>query len=153
MELPLTGGCQCGGVRYRLTRAPRLVYACHCTNCQHLTGSAFSMGLVVPEEAFHLDRGEPRPFLYRRDLDSATPFTRWLCSECGSWLFGGPKPGSAPPGALRTVRAGTLSDTSWLRPAVHFWARSAQPWVVLPHGRHVFDTQPDDLKDWFQRNA
>jgi hypothetical protein len=46
---------------------------------------------------------------------------------------------------FRNVRAGTLDDTSWLRPSVHFWTRSKQPSVVLPNERsHVFETQPDD---------
>jgi hypothetical protein len=33
---------------------------------------------------------------------------------------------------FRSVRAGTLHDTSWLRPTVHFWTRSKQPWIILP---------------------
>ena len=43
---------------------------------------------------------------------------------------------------LRRVRAGTLDDTSWLRPTAHFWTRSKQPWVTLPEGDQVFETQP-----------
>ena len=46
--------------------------------------------------------------------------------------------------ALR-VRAGTLDDTSWLRPTAHFWTRSAQPWVVVPEEDQRFETQPEDL--------
>jgi hypothetical protein len=53
MKLPQTGGCQCGNIRYEITEAPRLVYTCHCTDCQRLTSSAFSMGVVVAETAFH----------------------------------------------------------------------------------------------------
>jgi hypothetical protein len=47
MRLPQTGGCQCGKVRYAITEEPQSVYTCHCTACQRLTSSAFSMGLVV----------------------------------------------------------------------------------------------------------
>ena len=46
MKLPQTGGCQCGKIRYQVTEAPQSVYTCHCTDCQRLTGSAFSLGLV-----------------------------------------------------------------------------------------------------------
>jgi hypothetical protein len=46
---------------------------------------------------------------------------------------------------MRTVPAGTLDDTSWLQPTVHFWTRSAQPWVVLPEGSQRFETPPADL--------
>ena len=57
---------------------------------------------------------------------------RWVCAGCGVRVCNGAKPGTAPPGAFVAVRAGTLDDTSWLRPTAHFWTRSAQPWVALP---------------------
>jgi hypothetical protein len=60
MQLPQTGGCQCGKLRYEITEAPQLVYTCHCTDCQRLTSSAFSMGVVVGETAFRLSGIEPR---------------------------------------------------------------------------------------------
>jgi hypothetical protein len=48
------------------------------------------------------------------------------------------------------MRAGTLDDTSWLRPTAHFWTRNKQPWIVLPDERsHVFETQPDDMFAFF----
>jgi hypothetical protein len=49
MELPQTGGCQCGAVRYEITQAPIMVYTCHCTDCQRMTSSAFSLGCVLPD--------------------------------------------------------------------------------------------------------
>jgi len=143
MRLPLTGGCQCGSLRYEITQAPNLVYACHCTECQRLTGSAFSMGLVIMTEAFALTGTEPRPI--QRTADSGRTLTRWVCPECGTSICNGSDPGSASPGERRVVRAGTLDDTSWLRPIVHFWTRSAQPWVTLPKGSVKFDTQPAEF--------
>jgi hypothetical protein len=60
MKLPQTGGCQCGALRYEITQAPYMVYACHCTDCQRMTSSAFSMAIVLPAEAFRLIAGKPR---------------------------------------------------------------------------------------------
>jgi hypothetical protein len=37
---------------------------------------------------------------------------------------------------------GTLDDTSWLRPAVHFWIRSKRLWITLPESDEIFETQP-----------
>jgi hypothetical protein len=54
MQLSQTGGYQCGKIRYEITEAPLPVYACHCRDCQRLTSSAFSMGVVVPEAGFKL---------------------------------------------------------------------------------------------------
>ena len=73
MELPQTGGCQCGKVRYEITQAPQSVYTCHCTACQRLTSSAFSMGLVVAEAAFHLSGVEPKPLQRVADSGRSTP--------------------------------------------------------------------------------
>jgi hypothetical protein len=52
MKLPLGGGCMCGAVKYEILEAPLRVYACHCTDCQRVTGSAFSLGVVVSDDAF-----------------------------------------------------------------------------------------------------
>ena len=60
MNLPLTGGCLCGSIRYAITEAPQLAYTCHCRDCQNLTSSAFAMAIVVRDEAFQLMGIEPR---------------------------------------------------------------------------------------------
>jgi len=52
LQLPLTGGCQCSKLRYEISEAPQLVYTCHCTDCQRMTSSAFSMGIVIADRAF-----------------------------------------------------------------------------------------------------
>jgi hypothetical protein len=134
MKFPQTGGCQCGALRYEITKAPRMVYTCHCTDCQRLTSSAFSMAIVVAPEAFRFTQGEPRPL--QKTADSGRVVTRWVCPQCGSWICSAPKPGSA------NVRAGTLDDTTWLLPTAHFWTRSKQPWIALPEGSRSFETQP-----------
>ena len=74
MKLPQPGGCQCGALRYEITEAPRMVYSCHCTDCQRLTSSAFSMAVVVPAAAFRLTRGQPRPL--QKTADSGRVTTR-----------------------------------------------------------------------------
>jgi hypothetical protein len=142
MKLPQPGGCQCGSLRYEIREPPQLVYTCHCTECQRLTGSAFSMALVTDTEAFSLVGPTPRPL--QRKADSERTVTRWVCPDCGTWIWSGPRSDAATRDALR-VRAGTLDDTSWLRPTVHFWTRSTQRWVELPKDDQTFETQPKDL--------
>ena len=134
MKLPQTGGCQCGAIRYEITEAPQLVYTCHCTDCQRLTSSAFSLGIVVAAAGFRLSGIEPRPL--QRTGGSGRINTRSVCPECGSWISSPPRDG------LVRVRAGTLDDTSWLRPTRHIWTRSKQPWIKLPAGDQIFEAQP-----------
>ena len=133
MKLPQTGGCQCGKIRYEISETPQSVYACHCRDCLRLTSSAFSMGIVVPEAAFKLGGVEPRAL--QRLADSGRTSIRWVCPEC-SWIAG-----PARGGAIR-VRAGTLDDTSWLRPTRHIWTRSKQSWVSFAEGDEVFEKAP-----------
>ena len=75
MNLPQTGGCQCGKIRYEITEAPQLVYTCHCTDCQRITGSAFSLRVALPQAAFRLTAGEPRAL--QRMPDSGRLNTRF----------------------------------------------------------------------------
>jgi len=140
MKLPPTGGCLCGALRYEISEAPLATYTCHCTDCQHVTSSAFSIAITVLDRAFRLTDGEPR--LLQKTAESGRIVTRWICPECGCWIVGGPQPGASSGEMIRRVRAGTLDDTSWLRPTAHFWTRSKQPWVTLPEGDQIYETQP-----------
>jgi hypothetical protein len=74
MKLPQTGGCQCGKIRYGITEEPQSVYTCHCLDCQRLTGSAFSLGIDIPEKGFRLTGIEPRRL--QRTADSGRVNTR-----------------------------------------------------------------------------
>ena len=134
MKIPQTGGCQCGKIRYEIAEAPQLVYTCHCTDCQRLTSSAFSIGIVIPEKGFRLSGIEPRQL--QRTANSGRINTRLVCPECGTWVCGMPRDG------VHRVRAGTLDDTSWLRPTRHIWTRSKQPWIAFAEGDEVFEKQP-----------
>src|SRR5262245_2102602 len=127
MKLPQTGGCQCGNVRYEVTQEPQFVYTCHCTDCQRLTSSAFSMAVVIPTKAFRVIRGDPQTLL--RTADSGREVARLVCGRCGSWLCS-----TSTFNSTVRVRAGTLDDTSSLRPTMHFWTRSKQAWIALPAG-------------------
>lgn len=88
MKLPQTGRWQCGAVRYEITQPSQLVFTCHCTDCQPMTSSAFSMGAVLPPNAFNLIQGTPQPV--QRTADSGRVTTWWICAKCGSWVFSGP---------------------------------------------------------------
>jgi hypothetical protein len=140
VTFPQTGGCHCGTLRYTVTQKPLAVYACHCTDCQSLSGSAFGIGVIVPAPAFTLT-GSPR--LVQRVLGSGKIGNRWICPDCGVWICGGSRLDIVSPGEMRVVRGGTLDDTSWLMPTTHYWTRSAQPWIVFPEdGVTIYETQP-----------
>jgi hypothetical protein len=134
MRLPLTGRCQCDKIRYEMTEAPQLVCTCHCIDCQRITSSAFSLGITLPETGFRLTAGEPRPL--QRTADSGRLNIRFVCPDCACWIYSQPQDG------VIRVRAGTLDDTSWLRPTRHIWTRSKQPWITFCEGDEIFEGEP-----------
>lgn len=94
------------------------------------------MSLVLPADAVELIAGEPERA--GRALPSGAVSAFWSCPVCHSRLWGkrDDRPGM-------TLRAGTLDDTSWVRPVAQFWVSSAQPWAVAP-GILTYDEQPID---------
>jgi hypothetical protein len=118
---------------------PLLIYACHCTECQQWSGSAFSLSMPVAATAFGLLRGEPKP--WRRVGNSGVQTTYWFCSDCGGRLYAERE--EYPD--IRTVRAGTLDDTSWVWPVAHAYMRSAQPWEQITQ-TECFEVAPTDFR-------
>jgi hypothetical protein len=149
MAAPYTGGCLCGTVRYRVTAEPLTLYACHCTDCQRRTGSAFALSMVVPRDAVLLERGEP--VAYSIAMSDGRIKTGRSCVACGNRLWG--EPVKAP--AIAIVQPGTLDDTSWVRPVAHIWTRSAMPGTVFAPDAVKFERQAGDFavlrKLWSER--
>lgn len=144
VPLPLSGGCQCGALRYEIRQAPLMAYNCHCTNCQRIGGGAFSTPITVLEDAFVFTQGEPRTFEWTSD--AGTRRYGWLCGACGCRIAHG----GTPSIGVLSVRSGTLDDTSWVEPVGDIWTRSAQPWV-LTGDRIRVETQPADYGPFFER--
>ena len=124
----IVGGCLCGRVRYRAT-APALFTAnCHCTHCQKTSGSAFSVVLGVPRDSLVFEGGPIST--YRDTGESGLPVDRKFCPNCGSPLVS--EVAAAP--ALAFLKAGTLDDTSGVKPQMDIWCEQAQPWVPPNEG-------------------
>lgn len=136
--LPLGGGCPCEAVRYELSEMPLLAYACHCTDCQRASGSAFAINMPVATRAFRITQGTPRA---RHKVGAnGVRSALWFCGDCGGRIYG--ERDSDP--NSRVVRAGTLDDTSWVAPAAHLFVRSAQPWERFSDAPR-FETLPPDF--------
>ena len=131
------GGCQCGAVRYRFSGRPLTLYLCHCTECQKQSSSAFGMSLWVPRASFEITSGTPK--FWSRPAASGGQVVCAFCADCGSRLFHA----GAEDSEVVSLKAGSLDDTSWLKPAGHIWTGSAQKWVPL-EGAFAFEGEPPD---------
>jgi len=147
VSLPLTGRCQCGTIQYSVSDAPFVIYACHCTNCQKQSGSAFVLSAAIPEASLTFTRGEPSRFSWTSD--AGTDRYGLFCGSCG----GRSANGQVPSIGMYSLRAGTLDDTSWVRPAGHIWLRSAQPWFSPDPADALCNRQPTDYTPFIERFA
>ena len=138
MSLPYDGGYQCGAVRYQITGEPVVVYVCHCTTCQTQSGSAFGLAARFPKEHFKLTRGALASFEYPGTQGHS--FSNSFCQNCGTRIH---HVHSRFPN-LVSLKPGTLDDAGWLRPELHVFTRSAQPWVMIPDDVPAYETMPED---------
>src|SRR5215472_10674697 len=129
-----TGGCACGAIRYELTERPLIVHACHCRDCQRITGSAFVINLWL-ERKFVRANHEPKSF--RLTAGTGQPHDVFFCEACGTYLWSFYH---AAPGDALFVRAGTLDHPEQVKPDVHIFTRSKLPWLELPRNVQAFET-------------
>lgn len=131
--MTLQGGCACKAIRYTLTARPLIVHACHCRDCQRLTGSAFVINIWI-EKQFVEARGAV-PASYGLAGGSGQRHEVYFCGACGTCVW---SRYHGAPGEALFVRAGTLDNPDAVTPDVHIFTRSKVPWLQLPEGVPAF---------------
>lgn len=133
-----TGGCQCGQIRYILTKRPEVIYCCHCTECQKQSSSAFSISVRVEAQALSIE-GDFASF--SRASASGDAICEF-CPNCGTRLFHR----RACYAHMLNIKGGTFDTASWIKPAGHIWIKSKQTWLDLPEESLVYMEQPDSYE-------
>lgn len=134
----LTGGCQCGAVRYALYAEPTNPHVCHCRMCQKAFGGYFAPLAGVPLGEFAWVKGTPGIF------KSSEAVERGFCRDCGTPLF------------FRyldkdriSVSLGSLDEPARVVPARQYGIESRLPFVGdlagLPGTRTEDDVPAKDL--------
>lgn len=135
MNLPFSGGCACGAIRYTGARAPLAMINCHCSDCQRSSGAPFASGIVVMTADLAIS-GTPKTHAVR--ADSGKSVTRGFCGDCGTPLFTN---GEAHP-HVTSIRFASLDDTAGFKPMLDIYTASAQPWVRLDEAIPHFPQSP-----------
>jgi hypothetical protein len=114
------GHCRCGRVQFEVSAAPLITMACHCTGCQRMTSSAFSLSSLFPASAFSLTVGEP----VIGGLHGSA--RHYFCEYCMSWLF------TRPAGVedMVNVRATLLENARDYRPFMETFVDEKLPWAT-----------------------
>jgi hypothetical protein len=134
----LTGGCQCGAVRFALYAQPGRIGLCHCRMCQKQVGGPFIALAEVAHEDFAWTRGQPASFR------SSSIAERDFCAACGTPLsyraIGGPK---------IELTTGSFDEPQRIVPTYATGMESYLPWVSriaeLPSKTTVENSEADKL--------
>ncbi len=122
--LPLTGGCNCGAVRFEIDAPPAGASYCHCRRCQRRTGTAASANARLDPGSFRIVAGDASLRAWKPP-DGAE---KWFCGECGSALFS-----RQPDHPERVgVRMGAFDADPGVRPSARQFVAYAASWEPIP---------------------
>lgn len=117
-ETMLTGGCQCGAVRYEWVKRPGESSVCYCRMCQKASGQPF-MALTGGKRE-HLRWTKSQPSIFQ----SSSMAERGFCAACGTQLtysFGDM--------SRISVAVNSLDDPEAMPPTIQYGIESKVSWV------------------------
>ena len=135
----ITGGCQCGAVRYAIEGPLNNPHICHCRMCQKAFGNYFAALVGALKENFRWTRGEPGMFR------SSGIVERGFCRDCGT-----PLSFAYDDSKHIAVSIGSLDEPAAVTPENQYGTESRQPAFALLHNlpgtRTEDDIPPDRLE-------
>jgi hypothetical protein len=123
-------------VRFEASGAPLLTVACHCTGCQRMTASAFSLSEGYPTAAFRIIQGE----VVIGGVHG--PTRHYFCDFCKSWLYTEPENVAD----FVNVRSTMFDEPRHERPFVECYLTEALPWARIG-AAHGYDKLPA-MDEW-----
>ena len=114
----LSGGCQCGAVRYSAEVQPQTAHLCHCRMCQKAAGNYFMPLANAPLATFEVTRGKLSHF------NSSDLVRRGFCAACGTPLTFETIEGVAH----LNITLGSLDDPEVVVPVEQSGIESRMPW-------------------------
>ncbi len=135
-EFRMTGGCQCGAIRYALLEPPTYPHICHCRMCQKAFGNFFAALTGVATDKFEVTRGTIATFR------SSDPVERGFCADCGTPLFF-----HYVDGKRISVSIGSLDEPEKVAPAKQFGIEARMPYfatlAALPGDKTTEEEDPE----------
>lgn len=139
MSETMTGGCQCGRIRYAVEIDDREAGLCHCRMCQRAVGHV-AAALKQVRTAAVTWTGAP-PDRYR----SSPIAQRGFCRECGT-----PLTWEGDGGDTMDLTVGSFDDPGSFRPVSHGGVESWHPAWLDTSGLRTTRTDQNDaiVKQW-----
>ncbi len=143
-DMPITGGCLCGAIRYQADDQPYWVGYCHCDMCKRAVGGPFQVAALFRKLAVDFTQGAPT--LYQ----SSESGERGFCGRCGTPILMQVRKGSPEaevesalaaqlyPGFRRVdgiaITLGSLDCPEQFAPVEHIYAHRELPWLNINDG-------------------
>ena len=116
----MTGGCGCGAVRFEIDAPLQGALYCHCTRCQHRSGTAAAASARAAPGSVRVLSGQEH---LRRWLPEGG-LAKDFCGECGSAVFAS----DPESGEVIAVRLGAFDGDPGVRPSARQFVAYAAPW-------------------------
>jgi hypothetical protein len=116
---PMTGGCQCGAVRYEVSDEPIVVAVCHCTMCRRANSAPAVAWAMFAQDQVRFVSGAPKHY------SSSPPARRGFCERCGTQIS---FTADYIPGLI-DLTVGSFDEPARLAPTLHYWDSKRLPWV------------------------
>jgi hypothetical protein len=126
----LTGGCLCGGVRYRIDGDCRDIICCHCENCRRTHGHVAAY-TALDQSALTLISAHTLQWFH----DASPDTYRGFCNRCGASLFWDAR----DDGKRISVAAGSLDDSGSLHTIGHVFVAEAGSYYEISDGLPRYD--------------
>jgi len=138
IDIRVSGGCQCGAIRYRATAMLDNAHLCHCRMCQKAVGGIFAALVAAPKDAFTITRGKPAVFRSSEHVE------RGFCAACGTPLYHNDVTASRI-----NLTIGSLDDPSIFPPHSNTGIEGRVPWFAdLVRIEDYGTTEGDGREHW-----
>ena len=131
--MKLSGGCQCGAVRYSVEGEPQHVALCHCADCRKSAGAPMVSWAAFAEDQFSLEQGELTTF------NSSGSALRSFCPKCGTGIAY--RNAEYLPGIV-DIQSATLDDPQALPAGAHIQVAERIGWMETAHDLPQFKRYP-----------
>lgn len=126
--MKLSGGCQCGAVRYEVDGEPQHAALCHCSDCRKSAGAPMVAWAAFAESEFKETKGAAKAY------NSSGASMRSFCGDCGTGLYF--RNADTLPGIV-DIQIATLDDPEALPAIGHIQVAERISWMehahTLPH--------------------
>jgi hypothetical protein len=131
----ISGGCQCGAIRYETGADPIFAAHCQCNDCKKATGAGHATAAAFPEAVVKFT-GKAKSYACK--TESGGTATREFCPECGGRLT---FRSTNMPGMI-LLMAGSMDNPAAITPSMAIYGKRHLAWDYLDPKLPVSDGAP-----------